>query len=209
MPAEINIEWIEGMAILITVIAIVLVTSFNDWSKERQFRGLKSKIDSEQKINVWRNGNLIELQIRDLLVGDICQLYYGNTIPADGIIIESNDLRVDESSLTGETKLVKKAQDKDFALFSGTNVMEGVAKMLVTSVGIHSQIGIIVDLMGASGKTKNKTKKSPMEEERERIILSHENLENEMKFKKRTKSILQIKLAKLTLKLSYAGKYFN
>ncbi len=46
---EANIEWIEGAAIIIAVIVVVLVTAFNDWTKERQFRGLQSKIELDQK----------------------------------------------------------------------------------------------------------------------------------------------------------------
>jgi len=106
---EPNVEWIEGAAILIAVLVVVFVTSFNDWSKERQFRGLQSKIDSDQRISVIRDGQINELPVKEILVGDICQIFYGHLIPADGLVIESNDLKIDESSLTGETNLIKKA----------------------------------------------------------------------------------------------------
>ena len=105
---EPNIEWIEGVAILIAVLVVVLVTSFNDWSKERQFRGLKSKIDSDQKISVLRDGQINELPVKEIIVGDICQINYGHVIPTDGIVLESNDLKIDEASLTGEAALIKK-----------------------------------------------------------------------------------------------------
>lgn len=155
---EPNVEWIEGAAILIAVMVVVLVTSFNDWSKERQFRGLQSKIDSDQKISVLRDGQIDQLPVKEILVGDICQIFYGHTIPADGLIIESNDLKIDESSLTGETDLIKKGVERPM-LFSGTHVMEGGAKMLVTAVGIHSQTGIIMSLLGATDEKKKETSK--------------------------------------------------
>lgn len=158
---EPNVEWIEGTAILIAVIVVVLVTAFNDWSKERQFRGLQSKIDSDKKISVLRNGQIEQLPVKDILVGDICQIFYGHLVPADGLVVESNDLKVDESTLTGETNLVKKSVDRPM-LFSGTQVMEGSAKMLVTAVGVHSQSGIIMSLLSAadsSDKKKETTKK--------------------------------------------------
>jgi Ca2+ transporting ATPase len=136
---------------------IAFVTSFNDWSKERQFRGLQSRIDSDQKMSVLRDGEINDLPVRDILVGDICQIFYGHLIPADGIVIESNDLKVDESSLTGETDLIKKDAVERPMLFSGTHVMEGSAKMLVTAVGVHSQTGIIMKLLGATA-TKNSPK---------------------------------------------------
>ena len=117
---EPNVEWIEGAAILIAVLVVVFVTSFNDWSKERQFRGLQSKIDSDQKISVIRDGVINELPVKEILVGDICQIFYGHLVPADGLVVESNDLKIDESSLTGETDLIKKSVDKPM-LFSGNN----------------------------------------------------------------------------------------
>ncbi len=146
---EPNVEWIEGLAILVAVVVVVFVTAFNDWSKEKQFRGLQSKIDSDQKISVIRDGDIIELPVQEILVGDICQIFYGHLVPADGLVIESNDLKIDESSMTGETDLIKKSVDRPM-LFSGTKVMEGSAKVLITAVGINSQTGIIMSLLGAT-----------------------------------------------------------
>ena len=51
---EENHGWIEGVAILIAVVIVVLVTAFNDWSKEKQFRGLQNRIEGEQTFNVIR-----------------------------------------------------------------------------------------------------------------------------------------------------------
>ena len=78
------------------------------------------------------------------------QVKYGDLLPADGIILQSNDLKIDESSLTGESDQVKKALDSDPTLLSGTHVMEGSGKMLVCAVGINSQAGIIMSLLGAA-----------------------------------------------------------
>ena len=66
--------WIEGAAILIAVVIVVVVTAFNDWSKERQFRGLQERIDGEQTFNVIRKGEAIQVQIGDLVVGDVAQV---------------------------------------------------------------------------------------------------------------------------------------
>jgi P-type Ca2+ transporter type 2B len=165
---EPNVEWIEGAAILIAVIVVVFVTSFNDWSKERQFRGLQSKIDSDQKINVIRDGQVIELPVKQVLVGDVCQINYGHSVPADGIVIESNDLKIDESSMTGETDLIKKSVDRPM-LFSNTHVMEGSAKFLVLAVGIHSQNGIIMSLLGATD-TDDKKKKEKSENKKGKVL---------------------------------------
>lgn len=148
--SESSASWIEGVAILISVIVVVLVTAGNDWAKERQFRGLQSKIEGEHKFTVIRSGEASEIPVADLVVGDIAQVKYGDLLPADGLIIQSNDLKVDESSLTGESDHVKKGENVDPLLLSGTHVMEGSGKMLVVAVGIHSQTGIIFALLGAS-----------------------------------------------------------
>ena len=66
--------WIEGAAILIAVVIVVVVTAFNDWSKERQFRGLQERIDGEQTFNVIRKGEAMQIQIGDLVVGDVAQV---------------------------------------------------------------------------------------------------------------------------------------
>ncbi|EDV45252.2 plasma membrane calcium-transporting ATPase 2 isoform X6 [Drosophila erecta] len=142
--------WIEGLAILISVIVVVIVTAFNDYSKERQFRGLQNRIEGEHKFSVIRGGEVCQISVGDILVGDIAQVKYGDLLPADGCLIQSNDLKVDESSLTGESDHVKKGPDVDPMVLSGTHVMEGSGKMVVTAVGVNSQAGIIFTLLGAA-----------------------------------------------------------
>jgi Ca2+ transporting ATPase len=142
--------WIEGLAILISVIVVVFVTAFNDYTKERQFRGLQNRIEGEHKFSVIRQGEVKQISVSDIVVGDICQIKYGDLLPADGVLIQSNDLKVDESSLTGESDHVKKGEAFDPMVLSGTHVMEGSGKMLVTAVGVNSQAGIIFTLLGAA-----------------------------------------------------------
>lgn len=151
--------WIEGVAILIAVLVVVLVTAFNDWQKEKQFRGLQAKIEHDHQFSVIRGGEVIQIPVGDLVVGDIALVKYGDLLPADGIIIQSNDLKVDESSLTGESDHVKKGEHLDPMLLSGTHVMEGSGKMLTTAVGINSRTGIIFALLGASAEEKEKAEK--------------------------------------------------
>ncbi|KAJ8302062.1 hypothetical protein KUTeg_021049 [Tegillarca granosa] len=157
-------EWIEGLAILGAVAVVVLVTAFNDWQKEKQFRGLQNKIEHEHQFSVIRGGKDIQIPVGELVVGDICQVKYGDLLPADGIVIQSNDLKVDESSLTGESDHVKKGETVDPMLLSGTHVMEGSGKMLVTAVGVNSQTGIIFALLGASQEDKEKKDKKEKKE---------------------------------------------
>nr|XP_037281556.1 plasma membrane calcium-transporting ATPase 2-like isoform X3 [Rhipicephalus microplus] len=157
-PGESEAGWIEGVAILVSVVIVVLVTAFNDYTKERQFRGLQNRIEQEHKFAVIRGGEVHQIAVTEIVVGDICQVKYGDLLPADGIIIQSNDLKIDESTLTGESDHVKKGEHTDPMLFSGTHVMEGSGKVLVSAVGVNSQAGIILTLLGAA-HTENKEQK--------------------------------------------------
>ncbi|XP_021343203.1 plasma membrane calcium-transporting ATPase 2-like [Mizuhopecten yessoensis] len=157
--SESEAGWIEGVAILVAVIVVVFVTAFNDWRKEKQFRGLQNKIEHDHQFSVIRGGQDTNIPVGEIVVGDICQIKYGDLLPADGIIIQSNDLKIDESSLTGESDHVKKGEIRDPMLLSGTHVMEGSGKMVVTAVGINSQTGIIFALLGASQEEDEKKDK--------------------------------------------------
>ncbi|XP_036779329.1 plasma membrane calcium-transporting ATPase 2 isoform X1 [Manis pentadactyla] len=156
---EAEAGWIEGAAILLSVICVVLVTAFNDWSKEKQFRGLQSRIEQEQKFTVVRAGQVVQIPVAEIVVGDIAQVKYGDLLPADGLFIQGNDLKIDESSLTGESDQVRKSVDKDPMLLSGTHVMEGSGRMVVTAVGVNSQTGIIFTLLGAGSEEEEKKDK--------------------------------------------------
>ena len=232
-PSEQQANWIEGAAIIVTVGVVVLVTAFNDYTKEKQFRGLQARIESENRVTVIRAGETIQLPSSELVVGDICHIKYGDLLPADGIIVHGNDLKVDESSLTGESDHVKKGWIDDTGgdpmLFSGTHVMEGSGRMVVTAVGVNSRAGIIFSLLGATkddddngekkNNKKNKMMKNNSETNSESISESiddddqddndHSSVEqlNKVNKKKNEKggSVLHAKLTKLTLQISYAG----
>ncbi|KAK1167189.1 plasma membrane calcium-transporting ATPase 1-like [Acipenser oxyrinchus oxyrinchus] len=232
---ESHAGWIEGVAILLSVVCVVLVTAFNDWSKEKQFRGLQNRIEQEQKFTVVRGGQVIQIPVAEIVVGDIAQVKYGDLLPADGVLIQGNDLKIDESSLTGESDHVKKTLDKDPLLLSGTHVMEGSGKVLVTAVGVNSQTGIIFTLLGASEdedkdkeeKQKKKDKKNKKQdgsvENRNKAnaqdgaamemqpLKSEEGLDGDAQEKrkantsKKEKSVLQGKLTKLAVQIGKAG----
>ncbi|XP_064160205.1 plasma membrane calcium-transporting ATPase 2 isoform X6 [Anguilla rostrata] len=227
---EAEAGWIEGAAILLSVVCVVLVTAFNDWSKEKQFRGLQSRIEQEQKFQVVRGSQVIQLPVSDIVVGDIAQIKYGDLLPADGILIQGNDLKIDESSLTGESDHVRKSADKDPMLLSGTHVMEGSGRMLVTAVGVNSQTGIIFTLLGAGGEEEEKKEKKGkiqdgnMENNQTKVkkqdgaaamemqpLKSAEGGDMDEKEKKKTnvskkeKSVLQGKLTKLAVQIGKAG----
>jgi len=222
-----NTEWIEGLAILLAVVIVVLVTAFNDWSKEKQFRGLQDRIEGEQTFSVIRNNMMTQVQVGDIVVGDIISVKYGDLLPADGLVMQSNDLKVDESSLTGESDQVNKGVSDDPMVLSGTHVMEGSGKVLVTAVGVNSQAGIIFTLLGAADVVEEKEMQQKMRDLEEGVGNAHPNhaLANSSSQTKdgkssppqsehgggdgggddEDKSVLQAKLTNLAINIGYGG----
>lgn len=95
------------------------MTAINDWRKERQFRGLQAQIEKETVATVIRNGEVKQINVKDVVVGDVCCIKYGDSLQADGVIIQSSDLKIDEAALTGETDLIKKNENHDSTVLSG------------------------------------------------------------------------------------------
>ena len=201
--------WIEGFAIFVAVVIVAFVTAINDYTKEQQFRGLQSKIEGEHTFTVIRRGESSSIFNGDIVVGDICQLKYGDMIPADGLLVQNNDLKIDESSLTGESDLVKKGDGNPFIL-SGTRVMEGSGKMIVTAVGINSRSGQILKLLvSGTGEVKTNGEEpkalSPTNGDAEDGgLLETDQTDNEGEDKEE-KSILQAKLTKLAVLIGWFG----
>jgi len=137
--------WIEGTAILIAVVVVVLVSSLNDYHKEIQFRKLNEKKNNTQ-IKVIRGNEQRQVSIYDITVGDVVALETGDIICADGLVIDAHNIKCDESAMTGETDQIKKDEAHPF-LLSGTQVTEGFGKMLVVAVGKNSESGRAMALL--------------------------------------------------------------
>ncbi|KAF2103115.1 plasma membrane calcium-transporting ATPase 3 [Rhizodiscina lignyota] len=152
---EAPVEWVEGVAIMVAILIVVVVGALNDWQKERQFVKLNKKKD-DRLIKVIRSGKTREINVHDIFVGDVVLLEPGDMVPVDGVFIEGHGVKCDESSATGESDLLRKtpadevydAIDKhmdlkkmDPFILSGAKVSEGVGSFLVTSTGIHSSYG--------------------------------------------------------------------
>jgi Ca2+-transporting ATPase len=100
-------------------------------------------------MRVTRNGHDQEISIHDMLVGDIVYVNCGDSVPADGILIQSYFIEVDQSSVTGESRMVRKKNfghdsinKEDVFLISGTKIEQGNGKFLVLAVGTHSFNGM-------------------------------------------------------------------
>ena len=149
--------WIEGFAIIVAIVVVVLVTAGNDYSKERQFRALSAVAD-DRKILAFRNKSdqPVEISVYDIMVGDLLYLRTGDKIPADCYFLSGSDLKCSEAAMTGESDDVKKG-NISFAdnghlksspfFFSGTQVVQGNATALVLAVGVNSIAGSASMLM--------------------------------------------------------------
>ncbi|KAH8422449.1 uncharacterized protein LDX57_000204 [Aspergillus melleus] len=156
------VDWIEGCAICIAIVIVVLVGSLNDWQKERAFVRLNAKKE-DREVTVVRSGKTVRISVFDVLVGDVLHLEPGDIVPADGIFIEGHNVKCDESSATGESDQLKKtgaqhvmdmleqghskAHEMDPFIISGSKILEGVGTCLVTSVGVNSSYGKILMAM--------------------------------------------------------------
>ena len=152
-----NMDWIDGTSIIIAVCVVVSVGSVTNYKKEMKFQDLNDIQSGSTKYNVIRDGVPENVISDDLLVGDLIKINYGEILPADMVMIEGNSLKIDESSLTGESTPVskkpyikcKEEMDKgnqtpsSMILLSGTNVIEGGGSAIIIAVGEHSQKGII------------------------------------------------------------------
>ncbi|CAG0922485.1 unnamed protein product [Notodromas monacha] len=120
-----NPEMIEGIAIIVTVLIVVMVSAFTNFNRDRKFRKLQGLVNKQSKFLTSRDGKLAEIPNTEIVVGDVCVIKYGDILPADGIVLESIDLKLDESSLTGESDRINKTLKKDIRLLSGTDIVEG------------------------------------------------------------------------------------
>ncbi|KAJ3131283.1 hypothetical protein HK100_006555 [Physocladia obscura] len=136
--------FVDGLAIIIAVFAIVMISAVNDYRKQSQFHQLSDFSHSLSKQQVIRTGQTIQIKTSELLVGDICNIHAGDVIPADGLVIQGFNLSVDESSLTGESIALSKDAFEDPFLFSGTKLIAGVGKMVVVATGRNSMNGRVL-----------------------------------------------------------------
>ncbi|KAI0872600.1 hypothetical protein GGS24DRAFT_518459 [Hypoxylon argillaceum] len=150
-----GVEWIEGVAIIVAIVIVVLVGSLNDWQKEKQFAKLNRK-KQDRFVKAVRSGKTIEISVFDVMTGDVLHLDPGDLIPVDGVLIKGYNIKCDESQATGESDVIRKRPAEEvFAAIergedtkkldpfiqSGGRVMEGVGTFMVTSTGIYSSYG--------------------------------------------------------------------
>jgi P-type Ca2+ transporter type 2C len=162
-----SVDWVEGVAICVAIIIVVVVGALNDYQKEKQFVKLNKRKD-DREVKGIRSGKSMRISVHHVTVGDVLHLEPGDAVPADGVLISGHGIRCDESSATGESDQMKKTGGEevwqrimagsankklDPFIISGSKVLEGVGTYLVTSVGQNSSYGKI--LMSLRTKTED------------------------------------------------------
>ncbi|RSK26176.1 cation-translocating P-type ATPase [Bacillus sp. HMF5848] len=155
------------VVILVVVIINAILGTVQHVKAEQSLKSLKNL--SAPSAKVLRNGKKVEIPSKEVTVGDILYLDAGDFISADGRILESHSLQVNESSLTGESISVQKTiepiteddisiGDKTNMVFSGSFVTYGRGVIVVTEIGKDTEIGKIANLMENA-----KEKKTPLQ----------------------------------------------
>ena len=148
-------EWYEPLGIIVAIALATLVSTFSEYRNENAFQKLQEEA-SRIMCKVYRNGEIAEVAINDIVVGDAILLQSGDKVPADGIIIDG-DIKADQSVLNGESREAKKLAvpegwkdtdeslnfDNEHKVFRGSVVCSGNAVMEVTVVGDKSVYGKI------------------------------------------------------------------
>ena len=142
-----DFDWYETVGIVIAIFLASFISSISEYGSEKAFEKLQEE-SSKIKCRVRRNGKVVEINVDDVVVGDIVLLEAGERIPADGIIVDG-EISVDESTLNGESKEKYKypnhnnINDDHNTVYRGTVVYSKEAIMLVTKVGNETVYGKI------------------------------------------------------------------
>ncbi|MEG0992034.1 MAG: cation-translocating P-type ATPase [Malacoplasma sp.] len=159
-PIEKIIEYVEPVVIGLIVILNALFGAFQEQKAENALNSLQKMTSPMCK--VIREGIFQKISSHEVVVGDLLVLDTGDVVPADAIIISQSSLKCEESILTGESLPSEKNEtfssndntplgDRKDELFSGTSIVNGRAKAIVTSVGMKTQIGHIAKLIDDAG----------------------------------------------------------
>ena len=136
-----DFDWFETIGIVIAIFIASFISTISEYGSGKAFEKLQEE-SSKIKCRVKRNGQIIEVNIEDIVCRDIVILSSGDKVPADGVLIRGN-VSVDESSLNGETKeahkepinVVSKTINYKNKIYRGTVVYSGEGEMLITDVG--------------------------------------------------------------------------
>ena len=158
------VSYLEGTGDYFDSIIIIAIVIFNGIMGLIQEAKAEKSIEALKKMSapvakVRRNGKIFTVNGEDIVPGDIVILETGNYIPADIRLINTYNLKVEESSLTGETEAVEKEKNEVFSdkkislgdmrnmVFAGTAVVNGHAEGIVTNIGMYTEVGKIASMI--------------------------------------------------------------
>ena len=158
-------EWTVFFEPIGIIVALILATSiayFLEKKNEKTFQSLNQTND-EVPVKVYRNGHICQVPRKDIVVGDIIKLDTGEEIPADCELLESLNLIVNESSLTGELQATKTTNPEQFdcnatyksnEIKKGTTIIEGYCTAEVKSVGDKTESGEVYRSLNEGNEVK-------------------------------------------------------
>jgi Ca2+-transporting ATPase len=129
----------DGLFLLASVLVMLGISFYQENKAEKTLQSLRQL--SSPRAFVIRDGKEIRIPSRELVPGDVILVYEGDRIPADATLLESKFLRIDESTLTGESVPVSKSPMKDPNLFLGSLVTGGQGIAQVTATGASTHLG--------------------------------------------------------------------
>lgn len=132
---------VSACIIILIVVLSVALDFVNTYKSQKAAEDLKAKV--ETLAEVFRDGKLIQLPLRQIVPGDVVQMEAGDVTPADGKIIFAKDLFLNESSLTGESFPSEKLENDP--VFLGTNIITGSGRMLVELTGKKTKFSKIAE----------------------------------------------------------------
>lgn len=134
-----NFDWFETLGILIAIFLASFISSISEYGSEKAFKRLQEK-SLDIMVKVKRNGNLVKVNIKDVVVNDIVYLESGDLVPADGTIVFGG-VSVDESALNGETKESLKNINEE--VLKGSIISDGTCYLKIKRVGKNTIYGNI------------------------------------------------------------------
>ena len=146
-------DFTESVGIVCAIVLATCVGFGFEWDAQRRFRRL-NRVNDEVPVKVMREGAIVVVPRREVVTGDVVYVESGDTIPADGELVEAVSLRVDESTLTGEPEAAKTVDERHFdpeatypsnEVLRGTNVTDGYGVMVVTAVGDRTEAGRVTE----------------------------------------------------------------
>ena len=146
-------DFTESIGIICAIILATCVGFWFEWDAQRRFRRL-NQVNDDIPVKVMREGSIREIPRRDVVVGDVVYIEGGETIPADGELVEAVSLKINESTLTGEPEVDKTVDEAHFdpeatypsnVAMRGTTVADGYGVLVVTAVGDATEAGRVTE----------------------------------------------------------------